>query len=103
MHKIIFSIILFSLSACGGGGTSDEVSNNVGETGIDIDNVYGDFADNVAADAAEEAATAAALKVAEEQATALAAAAALQDAANQAQQSALQKFGTGKFGQSTFQ
>ena len=53
--------------------------------------------------AAEEAATAAALKVAEEQAVALAAAATLQDAANQAQQTALQKFGTGKFGQSTFQ
>ena len=103
MNKIIFSIILFSLSGCGGGGSSDEVSKNVGEAGIDIDNVYGDFADYVAADAAEEAATAAALKVAEEQAVALAAAATLQDAANQAQQTALQKFGTGKFGQSTFQ
>ena len=31
------------------------------------------------------------------------AAATLQDAANQIQQTALQKFGTGKFGQSTFQ
>ena len=105
MHKIIPIIIFFSLSACGGGGSSDEVSNNAGETDIDIDNVYGDFADNVAADAAAKAAeeAAAALKVAEEQAVALAAAATLQDAANQAQQTALQKFGTGKFGQSTFQ
>ena len=63
MHKIIPIIIFFSLSACGGGGSSDEVSNNVGETGIDIDNVYGDFADNLAEDiaakAAEEAAAAA--------------------------------------------
>ena len=107
MHKIITIIIFFSLSACGGGGGSDGVSKNVGETDIDVDNVYGDFADNVAADADEEAtalaAAAAALKVAEEQAVALAAAATLQDAANQAQQNALQKFGTGKFGQSTFQ
>ena len=71
MHKIIPIIIFFSLSACGGGGSSDEVSNNIGETGIDIDNVYGDFADNVAADAAEEDA-AAALQVSQEQATALA-------------------------------
>ena len=71
MHKIIPIIIFFSLSACGGGGSSDEVSKNVGEAGIDIDNVYGDFADNVAADAAEEAATAA-LQVSQEQATALA-------------------------------
>ena len=103
MKYVYLLFIISILTACGGGGSSDEVSKNVGETDIDIDNVYGDFADNVAADAAEEAATAAALKVAEEQATALAAAAALQDAANQAQQSALQKFGTGKFGQSTFQ
>jgi|TARA_B110000967_G_C18726284_1_gene480273 hypothetical protein len=75
MHKIITIIIFFSLSACGGGGGSDGVSKNVGETDIDVDNVYGDFADNVAADAAEEAtalAAAAALQVSQEQATALA-------------------------------
>jgi hypothetical protein len=103
MHKIIFFIIFFSLSACGGGSDGDP--KKAAETGIDVDNVYGDFADNVAEDAAREAAevAAAALKVAEEQATALQAAAQLQDAANQAQQTALQKFGTGKFGQSTFQ
>jgi len=59
-----------------------------------------DAATAAATKAAEDAAAA---KVAEEQATALQAAAQLQDAANQAQQTALQKFGTGKFGQSTFQ
>ena len=42
-------------------------------------------------------------KVAIERAAAIAAAAAIQDAANQARKAALQKFGTGVFGESTFQ
>ena len=84
MPKIIPLLIFLSLSACGGGG-SDAVETAVTDA---------------ATKQAEEAATATA---AEEQASALAASAALQDAANQAQQTALQKFGTGKFGQSTFQ
>ena len=50
-------------------------------------------------DAVESAVTDAATK----QAAEAAAAAVLQDTANQAQQTALQKFGSGKFGQSTFQ
>ena len=87
MHKIIPLLIFLSLTACGGGG-SDAVETAVTDA---------------ATKQAEDAAAAAALKVAEEQAVALAAAATLQDAANQAQQTALQKFGTGKFGQSTFQ
>ena len=79
MHKLIPLLIFLSLSACGGGG-SDAVETAVTDA---------------ATKQAEEAATVAALKAAEEQASAL--------AANQAQQIALQKFGTGKFGQSTFQ
>ena len=76
MPKLIPLLIFLSLSACGGGGS----------------------------DAVETAVTDAATKQAGEAATdAAAAAAALQDAANQAQQIALQKFGTGKFGQRTFQ
>ena len=76
MPKLIPLLIFLSLSACGGGGS----------------------------DAVETAVTDAATKQAGEAATdAAAAAAALQDAAHQAQQTALQKFGTGKFGQSTFQ
>ena len=88
MHKLIPLLIFLSLSACGGGG-SDAIETAVTDA---------------ATKQAEEAATAAAAaKAAEEQASALAVSAALQDAANQAQQTALQKFGTGKFGQSTFQ
>ena len=83
MHKIIPLLIFLSLTACGGGG-SDAVETAVTDA---------------ATKQAEDAATAAATKAAED----AAAAATLQDAANQAQQTALQKFGTGKFGQSTFQ
>ncbi|MCH2668440.1 MAG: hypothetical protein MK009_01080 [Gammaproteobacteria bacterium] len=71
-------LILF-LCACGGGGSEA------------TDTVIG-MATNTANQLA-----------AEEHAKALAAATALQDAANQAQQTALKKFGSGKFGQSTFQ
>ncbi|OUU78353.1 MAG: hypothetical protein CBC38_07615 [Gammaproteobacteria bacterium TMED78] len=81
MYKVIPLFILLSLSACGGG--SDAVNTALSDA---------------TTKQAEEAAAAAA-----EQASALATATALQDAANQAQQTALQKFGTGKFGQSTFQ
>ena len=95
MPKLIPLLIFLSLSACGGGG-SDAIETAVKD-------VATKQAEEAAAAAAEEAAAAAVAKSAEEQASALAAAAALQDAANQAQQTALQKFGTGKFGQSTFQ
>ena len=91
MPKLIPLLIFLSLSACGGGG-SDAV-----ETAVT------DAATKQAEEAATAAVAAAAARTAEEQASALAAAAALQDAINQAQQTALQKFGTGKFGQSTFQ
>ena len=97
MRKITFLIIFLSLSACGGGG-----SNAVETAVTDAATKQAEDAATAAASKAAEDAAAAA-KVAEEQATALQAAAQLQDAANQAQQTALQKFGTGKFGQSTFQ
>jgi hypothetical protein len=104
MHKIIPLLIFLSLTACGGGG-SDAVETAVTDAATkQAEDAATAAATAAATKAAEDAAaTAAALKVAEEQAVALAAAATLQDAANQAQQTVLQKFGTGKFGQSTFQ
>ncbi|MEE2684328.1 MAG: hypothetical protein VYC50_04415 [Pseudomonadota bacterium] len=75
MQKISFLVLLFLLTSC---GDVDPNMLNIALTDTDT-------------------------KQSEEQAKALAAAAALQDASNQAQQIALQKFGTGQFGQSTFQ
>ena len=80
------SIVLFAiaLTACGNGGGSGASTTTVAST---------TQSDNTATNN----------KTTTERATAIAAAAALQDAENQAQEAALQKFGTGIFGQSKFQ